>query len=100
MVSGCVRANPSEYALVLESLIVFRISLAPYLVNLQSNHPIHKALMANKIKVPTLHVYGDKDEIRSHSVDLAAAFEGSISISHPQGGLTSLHLYDVVDMMG
>ena len=53
--------------------------------------------MADKIKVPTLHMYGDKDEIRSHCVDLAAAFEGSISISHPKGGFMGL-LYRIFTM--
>ena len=51
----------------------------------QSQHPIHRALMIDKVKVPSLHVYGDRDYILAGCVELAAAFENSVSISHSKG---------------
>mmetsp|Transcript_21635 Transcript_21635/g.56449 ORF Transcript_21635/g.56449 Transcript_21635/m.56449 type:complete len:148 (-) Transcript_21635:919-1362(-) len=38
-----------------------------------------------KVPVPSLHIYGDRDQIREHCVDLANAFEDPIIIQHPKG---------------
>ena len=41
--------------------------------------------MVDKVKVPSLHIYGDRDYILAGCVELAAAFENSVSISHSKG---------------
>ncbi|GAX72970.1 hypothetical protein CEUSTIGMA_g424.t1 [Chlamydomonas eustigma] len=51
----------------------------------KSRHPVHKAFMATKIKVPSLHVIGDRDDIKEDCLELADAFESSITLSHPKG---------------
>ncbi|KAF5828970.1 serine hydrolase-domain-containing protein [Dunaliella salina] len=53
---------------------------------LKSRYPPHaEVFKMGKVPVPSLHIYGDRDQIREHCVDLANAFQDPIVIQHPRG---------------
>ncbi|KAG1671066.1 hypothetical protein FOA52_000737 [Chlamydomonas sp. UWO 241] len=53
---------------------------------LRSVHPDHIAATDNgKLKVPSLHIYGDKDNVIEHCHHLVEAFEGAVVLRHARG---------------
>lgn len=56
---------------------------------MQSRYPAHMEAFAHgghKVRLPSLHIFGDKDALKHpHCVDLADTYEGSVVIMHPRG---------------
>ena len=41
--------------------------------------------MLEKVKVPSLHIFGDRDNIRKYCIDLVDVFSGAVVLRHPGG---------------
>mmetsp|Transcript_4027 Transcript_4027/g.10029 ORF Transcript_4027/g.10029 Transcript_4027/m.10029 type:complete len:298 (-) Transcript_4027:173-1066(-) len=53
---------------------------------MRSKYPGHAAAFSQKVSVPSLHVFGDRDELKHpHCLELADAFANPIVISHTRG---------------
>ena len=77
-------------------------SFVIFIAGMKSRHPIHmEASKRSKIITPSIHLYGDLDEMREHNLALADACSSALILTHPRGHIVpSLEPRQVAALQG
>jgi hypothetical protein len=66
------------------------LSLVILIAGFKSRHPLHQEAFKSRIKTPSIHIFGDADEMKEYNVQLTEACVNPMILTHPRGHIVPI----------